>query len=466
MTDPRTPALLPTGLRDLLPPDAGAEAALAEASARALRGGTATSGFKPPLVEFEDSLLSGAGAGLADQTFRLMDPASHRMLAPAQATSRPQIARIAALPGSPAAPRPLRLSYAGESPAGARRQRGCRPERQFRQGRLRADRHRRRRRLRRRGHPARGRRGARRPRDRGQGLLRRSQRADLGGVARCRGSGSSMPSAGGASCARGAWTARTATAVAEDRAARWRSACSSGCCGATGVRRRRRSMRLRPSRAPRRVRGPGRWRQLTGGSTALLREAAPGARPSPSIPVEWRGFEYHTGTGFSLFAGGVRTELGRRRPLFGGRAPARAPRRPLGCTHLPRYAAARSRARAAGAAPDLLCRYGTRAGATALRSAEEGWITVAGLAPAEDLAAEAARLGCRSPLAGRRRAAARRCGRRRGLSRGQRRGGGAPSGATRARARSSTALSQPGPTSSCASRAGTMPAIRWWWTAS
>ena len=42
----------------------------------------------------------------------------------------------------------------------------------------------------------------------------------------------------------------------------------------------------------------------------LLREAAPGLALTID-PVEWRGFEYHTGTSFSLFAGGVRTELGR-----------------------------------------------------------------------------------------------------------------------------------------------------------
>ena len=55
-------ALLPTGLRDLLPPDAAFEAALAER----LLGRFAAHGYervKPPLVEFEEGLLSGAGAG-------------------------------------------------------------------------------------------------------------------------------------------------------------------------------------------------------------------------------------------------------------------------------------------------------------------------------------------------------------------------------------------------------------------
>ena len=128
MTEAKTPALLPTGLRDLLPPEAGAEAALAEA----LLARFAAHGYervKPPLVEFEDSMLSGAGAGLADQTFRLMDPASHRMMA-VRSDLTPQIARIAASRLA-RSPRPLRLSYAGE----ILRVRGgeLRPERQFRQ---------------------------------------------------------------------------------------------------------------------------------------------------------------------------------------------------------------------------------------------------------------------------------------------------------------------------------------------
>ena len=73
-------ALLPTGLRDLLPPDAAFEASVAER----LLASFAAQGYervKPPLVEFEEGLLNGAGAGLAEQTFRLMDPASHRMMA-------------------------------------------------------------------------------------------------------------------------------------------------------------------------------------------------------------------------------------------------------------------------------------------------------------------------------------------------------------------------------------------------
>ena len=108
---PATPALLPAGLRDLLPPDAEIEAASIEAMLSCF----AAHGYqrvKPPLVEFEQSLLAGSGAAVAEQTFRMMDPESHRMLA-LRADTTPQVARIATtrLAG---APRPLRLAYAGQ----------------------------------------------------------------------------------------------------------------------------------------------------------------------------------------------------------------------------------------------------------------------------------------------------------------------------------------------------------------
>ncbi len=104
-------ALLPAGLRDLLPPDAETEASAVEALMEVF----AAHGYqrvKPPLLEFEDSLLAGSGAAVAEQTFRLMDPESQRMMG-LRADTTPQVARIATtrLVG---APRPLRLSYAGQ----------------------------------------------------------------------------------------------------------------------------------------------------------------------------------------------------------------------------------------------------------------------------------------------------------------------------------------------------------------
>jgi ATP phosphoribosyltransferase regulatory subunit len=113
MTDdlPPNPALLPAGLRDLLPPEAETEASAVEA----LMSVFAAHGYqrvKPPLLEFEDSLLAGSGSAVSDQTFRLMDPDSQRMMG-LRADTTPQIGRIASTRLAGVA-RPLRLSYAGQ----------------------------------------------------------------------------------------------------------------------------------------------------------------------------------------------------------------------------------------------------------------------------------------------------------------------------------------------------------------
>src|SRR5579863_8233070 len=104
-------ALLPAGLRDMLPPDAETEASAVEALMEVF----AAHGYqrvKPPLLEFEDSFLAGSGAAVAEQTFRLMDPDSHRMMA-VRSDTTPQIARIATTRLAEWV-RPLRLSYAGQ----------------------------------------------------------------------------------------------------------------------------------------------------------------------------------------------------------------------------------------------------------------------------------------------------------------------------------------------------------------
>ena len=103
--------LLPAGLGDLLPPDAEREArAIGIAIERFAAFGYER--VKPPLVEFEESLLGGPGAALASQTFRLMDPVSQRMMG-VRADMTVQVARIAAT-RLRKAPRPLRLCYAGQ----------------------------------------------------------------------------------------------------------------------------------------------------------------------------------------------------------------------------------------------------------------------------------------------------------------------------------------------------------------
>lgn len=128
MTELERKALLPAGLRDILPGEAEFEAGIRERLASAF----SASGYdrvKPPLVEFEDGLMSGAGAAVSADTFRLMDPVSQRMMG-VRADMTTQVARIA-LTRLGDAPRPLRLAYTGE----VLRVRGTqlRPERQVAQ---------------------------------------------------------------------------------------------------------------------------------------------------------------------------------------------------------------------------------------------------------------------------------------------------------------------------------------------
>jgi len=128
VTENQATALLPPGTSDVLPPDAAFEAAQLERIIKHF----STFGYErinPPLFEFEETLLSGLGKAISQDTFRLMDPLSQRMLA-LRSDMTPQLARIATsrLANQP---RPLRLSYAGQ----VIRVRGshARPERQFAQ---------------------------------------------------------------------------------------------------------------------------------------------------------------------------------------------------------------------------------------------------------------------------------------------------------------------------------------------
>ena len=104
--------LLPAGLSDILYPNAHIQSKIIEnlldifSSYGYLR-------VKPPLVEYEESLLSdGPGKELKDSTFRVMDPLSQKMLA-LRADVTAQISRIASTRLSHLS-RPLRLSYSGD----------------------------------------------------------------------------------------------------------------------------------------------------------------------------------------------------------------------------------------------------------------------------------------------------------------------------------------------------------------
>ena len=122
-------ALLPNGFADLLPPYAYGEAKLIEN----LMSKFSAFGYcriKPPLLEFEDSLLApGPGERLTNETFRVMDPVSHRMMG-IRSDVTAQVSRIVSSRMMNAC-RPLRLMYASD----VLRTRGSqmRTERQFSQ---------------------------------------------------------------------------------------------------------------------------------------------------------------------------------------------------------------------------------------------------------------------------------------------------------------------------------------------
>jgi ATP phosphoribosyltransferase regulatory subunit len=365
MTETHNRALLPAGLRDILAPDAGFEAGVAER----LLAAFAAWGYqrvKPPLVEFEESLFAGAGEAMTTATFRLMDPASQRMMG-VRADITPQIARIAATRLG-AAPRPLRLSYAGEVLRVAGGQ--LRPEREFVQVGAELI-------------------GTETPHGDAEvvvlaaGALRdvgvETLTADL-----------TMPPLVSAVCRE--------FELDEAAASRMRAALDrkdAGAVAAVGGPAAALLGELLRAAGPREhalaalaaLDLPGEaaaLRHRLAEAVDLVAEAAPWLALTVD-PVEHRGFEYQTGTSFTLFAAGVRGELGR-----GGRyhvgddaatgftlymdtvlraVPAPEPARRLFLAHgMEREAAARLRA--------------------------EGWIVIAGLDPVADDAGEARRLAC------------------------------------------------------------------------
>ena len=103
--------LLPAGLSDLMPEQARHEAVVVASLMESFElFGYAP--VNPPLMEFEETLLAdGPGAALAPDSFRLLDPQSSRMMT-LRADMTAQIARIASTRMAHHQ-RPLRLSYNG-----------------------------------------------------------------------------------------------------------------------------------------------------------------------------------------------------------------------------------------------------------------------------------------------------------------------------------------------------------------
>ena len=379
MDDLAKKALLPAGLQDLLPPDAAVEAAVAER----LLACFARFGYervKPPLVEFEEGLLDGTGAGLANQTFRLMDPVSQRMMA-VRSDMTPQVARIAATRLS-RSPRPLRLSYAGD----ILRVRGSelRPERQFGQVGIEMI-------------------GASAPAGDAEVILlavEALKSLDVSGLAVDLNSPTLVTAVLDALALEDAARARLRQALDRTEAAEVAALGGpaadllGGLVAATGPVGSALGA-LAGLDLPTAAQGAA---ETLAAVARIVHEAAPDIILTVD-PVEQRGFEYQTGVSFTVFARGVRGELGRGGGYPVGFEARRAgpAEAAVGCTlyldsllrALPRGERGRRIFLPAGTA---------WAAGDSLRA--DGWITVAGLAPVDDAVAEAGRLDCSHLWAG------------------------------------------------------------------
>jgi len=374
MTDRAEKGLLPAGLQDVLPPLAAHESAVVERLIACFQA-QGYDRVKPPLLEFEEALLTGAGAAVASQTFRLMDPVSQRMMG-LRADLTPQVARIAAT-RLKKAPRPLRLCYGGQ----VLQVRGSqlRPERQFAQVGVELI-------------------GA--PEETGDAevVLLAIEALAAVGVEDLSVDLNTPPLVGALAQDLGGDLGLAAEEVAELRAALDRKDAAAvrdlsgkhdklfqALLRAAGPADKAlaalAALKLPPAAAAE--------MQRLADVVARVRQAAPQARLTVD-PVEHRGFEYQTGISFILFAKGVRGELGR-----GGRYEAGGPNGAReSSTGFTLFMDTVLRALPAPApARRIFLPFGT-APAEGRRLRAEGWVTVAGLAGAADPAQEARRLGC------------------------------------------------------------------------
>ena len=365
-------ALLPAGLRDVLSPDAAHEAATVEQLVACF----ARCGYervKPPLIEFEDSLFSGPGVAMTERTFRLMDPVSQRMMG-VRADVTVQVARIAATRLAHV-PRPLRLCYSGEvlrvTPG------DLIPERELVQVGAELV-------------------GADTVEADAEVILLAVDALRRAGVL-CMSVDITAPRlvpellaiiGGGLTDSaelRQAIDRKDAAGV--ERHGGLIANLLAGLMGSAGMRAEgmARLLALDLPQPVRRV------------VDRLDEVAALVATEEPDLvvtidPVENRGFEYYTGLGFSLFSQGVRGELGR-----GGRYQVDDLDKEGSCGFT-LYVETVIRAISA---PPTVARvfvpHGT-ARSLACNLREEGWITVAGLAPETDDAVAAKRLGCNHVL--------------------------------------------------------------------
>lgn len=366
-------ALLPEGLHDDLPPDSEYESGVVER----LLARFAVYGYErvaPPLVEFEDSLLAGPGATQSRQMFRLMDPISQRMMG-VRTDITFQAARIATTRLA-AAPRPLRLSYAGD----VLRVKGSqmRSERQFGQAgveligsaSLEAD---------------------------VEILLLASEALTEVGVKNLS-IDLTLPNLVPAVC-RGLGLDSQASQLARDALNDKDIGELKAAQGPTGKLLRGLLAAAGPAGDAlddlARLDLPAEAAEIRAGLEALVKrmaEVAPGLTLTID-PGEYQGFEYKSGIGFSLFAQGVRGELGRggRYVVEGGKGPEPVSEPAVGFSV---YLDSLMRAiPAAPIHPRLFVPVDTPID-TLKRLHDEGWRTVRGLTPVADAAFEARRLKC------------------------------------------------------------------------
>lgn len=358
--------LLPAGLRDELPPQAGLEAMIGE-RVTAILAGHGYRRVKPPLLEFEESLLDGTGAALGPQMFRLMDPVSQRMMG-LRTDTTVQVVRIAKTRLS-TAPRPLRLSYAGQ----VLRVRGSqlRPERQF--GQVGAE------------LIGSGDRAA----DLEVALLAVESLHALGvrKVALnlcdprlvptvCAGLGMAAEAAAAARYALDRKDGAALARAAGEAAAALKPYLRVGTADVVVAR-------LRAAGPPP---AAGLLIDALDHIALELQAAAPELLVTID-PGEYRGFEYHNGPAFALFADGVRGELGRGGRYGGHNGVEDA-------TGFTLYMDSLLRAvEPSPEPPSLFLPYGLpQAEGRELRA--QGWVTLAALSPGQDPVAEARRLGC------------------------------------------------------------------------
>lgn len=369
-------ALLPAGLHDLLPPRAEQEAATISGIMDGFRG-CGYEQVKPPLVEFESTLAgngTNGGGSLAGQMFRLMDPVSQRMMA-VRADITLQVARIAETRLGDE-PRPLRLSYAGQ----ILRVRGnqLRPERQFAQVGL-------------------------------ELIGAEDVGADVEVIALA---AEALLAAG---VPRPTVDLNSPALVAnilaqidldEATAGDLRAALDRKDEDATGDILRGNGVAFSDAAkalcALIETVGPAdeviaelldlalppaaraeveRLEQVVAGIRAAMPDL-----PLTLDPVEYRGFEYHTGVSFTLFAEGVRGELGRGGRYITGAGEA--------ATGVSLYMDSILRALPAPERGERLYLPEGTSFRDGARFRADGWTTVAAVTPAADAAAEAKRLGC------------------------------------------------------------------------